>query len=201
MAMLAALPSPVNLSVAVAQPIDPAAWVQTADYPPIAVQQAQEGAALVRLHITGEGRVDDCAVVESSGSPLLDLTTCTLVRHRARYRPAADSKGRPVATTDRRRIAWKLPQDGTPGADWVPRAMSVAVKIDVDMDDKGAVAACRSTKTKSNAAELVAILDEMGKNLCAEIGGNEDGNPMRDTRGKAVPSRLTFVISADLRQR
>lgn len=50
------------------------------------------------VYISAEGRVTQCRVMRSSGSPALDAATCTLIRERFRYEPARNEQGQPVAT-------------------------------------------------------------------------------------------------------
>ena len=51
----------------------------------------------IRFTVGVNGRVSNCIVARSSGSPELDETTCRLITQRFRYRPATDAQGRPVA--------------------------------------------------------------------------------------------------------
>jgi protein TonB len=50
-------------------------------------------------------------VTGSSGSSALDQATCRLLSRRARYTPAKDSSGNPVADTDAGSIRWVLPEE------------------------------------------------------------------------------------------
>lgn len=86
------------------------------DYPVAAVRARQEGAVDFRLDITPQGRVGGCTIVRSSGSALLDATTCRLIRTRARFIPARDTKGRPAPDTVTGRVRWALPAPPLPVA-------------------------------------------------------------------------------------
>lgn len=81
------------------------------DYPAAAVRAEEEGRSLMRLEIGADGRVAACTIVESSGSNLLDAASCRHVRVRARFAPARDSKGVPVADTVIASILWQLPEE------------------------------------------------------------------------------------------
>ncbi len=78
------------------------------DYPAAAFQSGIQGSLRTRYTIDTRGRVSRCEILETSGSPLLDATTCRLVMQRYRYRPARDAEGR--ATTDiiTERHHWEL---------------------------------------------------------------------------------------------
>jgi TonB family protein len=80
------------------------------DYPAAAVRAGEQGAVGFRLEVDKAGRVAGCAITASSGSAALDATTCRLLSARARFTPARDRKGRPVADSLTGRIVWKLPE-------------------------------------------------------------------------------------------
>ena len=50
----------------------------------------------ILLTVGTDGLVKDCRVTEPSPDPEADRITCTLARERFRFRPAADSRGRPI---------------------------------------------------------------------------------------------------------
>lgn len=79
------------------------------DYPLEAVRNKEQGAVTFRLDVGSDGRPAGCAVTSSSGSALLDSTTCRLLRERARFEPARDSSGKAVADSVHGRIVWRLP--------------------------------------------------------------------------------------------
>jgi TonB family protein len=80
------------------------------DYPAAALRAEEEGAVGFRLDIGKDGRVAGCTVTGSSGSSALDSTTCALLTARARFSPALDRKGRPVADSFSGRIVWRIPE-------------------------------------------------------------------------------------------
>lgn len=69
------------------------------DYPREAIRRRQSGAVHIRFTVAEDGRVSQCAVTRSSGSPSLDDTTCRLILRRFRYEPSRDGKGRAVVDT------------------------------------------------------------------------------------------------------
>ena len=83
----------------------------TDDYPQDAIRNEDQGTTAVSLTIGTDGRVSGCNVTSSSGSSSLDNATCRIIRSRARYTPAKDQAGHPIAGTDSARIRWVLPED------------------------------------------------------------------------------------------
>jgi TonB family protein len=85
-------------------------YFTSGDYPREAVRARQQGAVRLWLRINAEGRVSDCRILQSSGTPLLDETTCNILRERARYTPAHNAQGQPVESFDGDyTINWRLP--------------------------------------------------------------------------------------------
>jgi protein TonB len=79
------------------------------DYPAEAIAAREEGSVGFELEVGSNGRVTACTVTRPSGSSALDATTCLLLRSRARFTPAVDVAGEPVADHLAGRIVWKLP--------------------------------------------------------------------------------------------
>lgn len=86
-----------------------ASYVSDSDYPASAIRAGQQGTTRFRLSVAPNGKVSDCVVTSSSGSPTLDAATCRLMKSRARFQPAKDSDGRPVEDTAASAIRWVLP--------------------------------------------------------------------------------------------
>ena len=79
------------------------------DYPVAARERQESGTVQVRLGVGADGRVTGCDVIASSGSALLDRTTCRVLRARARFTPARDGNGQPTGdsyTTPK--IVWRI---------------------------------------------------------------------------------------------
>jgi protein TonB len=83
----------------------------TDDYPQSAIRNEEQGTTAVRLSVGTDGRVSACSVTSSSGSTALDNATCNIIRRRARYTPAQDQAGSPIAGSDTARIRWVLPEE------------------------------------------------------------------------------------------
>jgi TonB family protein len=75
-------------------------YFSSADYPSSSVENREQGTVRFWIEVSAQGRVTDCHIVQSSGSAALDTATCRVMRERARYTPARDANGRPVASYD-----------------------------------------------------------------------------------------------------
>jgi protein TonB len=103
-------PAPVQSKAAGAKG-DPAQWVTSDDYPPGALREEREGVTKVTWQINEAGRIENCQVVSSSGSPDLDETACRVLTRRGRYSPALDQSGKPMRTSQSRSIRWQIPKN------------------------------------------------------------------------------------------
>lgn len=90
---------------------NPGSWVTTEDYPSRALREEREGVTGIAFDINVEGRVENCRVTSSSGSPELDDATCKNFVRRARYRPAQDDAGNPLRSSGNQRVRWQMPKD------------------------------------------------------------------------------------------
>ncbi|HCF25282.1 MULTISPECIES: energy transducer TonB [unclassified Novosphingobium] len=86
-------------------------WVTTNDYPTRALREEREGVTGYRLSIGPDGRVTDCSITSSSGSPDLDEATCSNLRRRARFNPATDGEGNPTSGSFSARVRWVIPKE------------------------------------------------------------------------------------------
>lgn len=88
------------------------------DYPR-ELRDSQVPVEVIRLEyvIGTDGRVRNCRIVQSSGTPLLDRHTCRLYEQRYRYQPARDSTGRPVEVTIRTTRSWFIAGRARPVGD------------------------------------------------------------------------------------
>lgn len=67
---------------------------------------ANTGQAILTLTVGTNGRVVECSVAESTGSPALDAELCARVASRSRWQPAHDKAGRPLAVNVRYTAVW-----------------------------------------------------------------------------------------------
>ena len=62
------------------------------------------------VQVSPEGRVTDCTVTGSSGSPDLDEAACRSISRRARFNPATNGEGEKVAGTYSNSVRWQIPK-------------------------------------------------------------------------------------------
>lgn len=86
----------------------PGDWFPIDSYPPEARAASQEGRTLFSLDIDAAGRITGCNIVESSGSELLDSTTCSQLILNGKFTPALDINGKPMRGTWKSAMRWQL---------------------------------------------------------------------------------------------
>ena len=91
-------------------PADTTGWITAEDYPKDAIRAGQQGVVTMLWRIEPSGKVEDCRIVVSSGSAVLDAVSCNLIRSRAHYKPAVDADGKPAPAWNRINFAWVLPR-------------------------------------------------------------------------------------------
>jgi protein TonB len=93
-------------------PPPPTEWplrrISPQEYPEDAMEAGAQGFVAYRLEIGPDGRVSHCSILQSSGSAALDSGTCRIASDRARFTPARDGEGRPVADTRDGWVTWRL---------------------------------------------------------------------------------------------
>jgi protein TonB len=77
------------------------------DYPPIALDNNEQGSVTVSLTIGPSGRVTGCTP-SGSASSTLKQATCRIVSSRARFSPAQDENGNPTSSTYSQTIRWQI---------------------------------------------------------------------------------------------
>lgn len=83
-------------------------WFRSDDYPPTALSEDAQGSAIVLLRFSGEGKVEDCTLIRSTGHDSLDAVTCAVALRRGRARPARDSRDLPVPSVGLVTIVWRV---------------------------------------------------------------------------------------------
>lgn len=80
--------------------------LRDSDYPRGFEAQGLAGTVGIAFRVRTDGRVDNCRVVATSGSALLDELTCRLYTERFRFRPAMTADGVPVESTLQTSFTW-----------------------------------------------------------------------------------------------
>ncbi len=83
-------------------------WFPPESYPTQARARGQEGQTVFALDLDARGRITNCTIVQSSGSDLLDSTTCAQLISNGRFKPARDAEGKPVPGRFQSAMRWKL---------------------------------------------------------------------------------------------
>jgi len=104
-------PPKLNLTRDVIAGADRTRWITTEDYPSTALRQNLQGVVVVSAMIGTDGKVRSCVVTQSSGSQLLDDTTCRLYTKRAHFTPARDADGNPTTAQHSDRFRWQIPNE------------------------------------------------------------------------------------------
>lgn len=176
----------VNVVAREARPIsDPATWITSDDYPPAAMLGDMQGATGVQMAISADGAVTGCTVILSSGHPILDDLTCSLLRLRARFEPARDRQGRAIASQLEKRIRWQMPKDAAGNTVRMPPPQPFSITVDFDIDEQGNVENC----TTSSRSGIFTAPD-----FCGTIS-SYPMEPYRDAKGVPVRKHGTYRSS------
>jgi len=105
------LPPKANLARDAVPGTDRLRWITTEDYPATALRQGIQGSVVISAMIGADGRVRSCLVTQSSGSQLLDDTTCRLYAKRAHFTPARDADGNAIPAQRTDRFRWQIPNE------------------------------------------------------------------------------------------
>jgi protein TonB len=89
---------------------NPGSWATTDDYPSRALREEREGVTRFTVSVSAEGRVTNCSVTGSSGTPELDDAACRAITRRARFTPATDGEGNPTSGTYSNSVRWQIPK-------------------------------------------------------------------------------------------
>jgi protein TonB len=90
---------------------NPGSWATTDDYPSRALREEREGVTRFSVTVSPDGRVTNCSVTGSSGSPDLDDAACRSITRRARFTPATDGEGNPTTGTYSNSVRWQIPKN------------------------------------------------------------------------------------------
>lgn len=162
---------------------NPGSWVTTQDYPAEALRANAEGVTEFLLTIGPDGTVSNCEIKSSSGSPLLDATTCQLILRRARFSPARDPFGVAVKGTYFNRVRWTIPRPPPPPAGELTTSFLVS--------PDGSHSDCRVETASGAAVAMVANADP-----CQMARGYSRG--FVDQAGKPVARRVRSTVKIEI---
>lgn len=162
----------------------PGSWIVANDYPGEARVANRDGVVAFRLDIDTSGRVSNCTVTQSSGTDILDATTCDVISRRAVFSPARDASGAAVAGIYTNQVRWLLPKKA-------PQPVASDVILSWVVDEKGVTQDCRFEKRDGWSEDNV-----MRSLQWCNLGTFTE--PFRDASGKVmrmrVRQRVTFTI-------
>lgn len=78
------------------------------DYPTAAANSGEQGNVQVVIHVDDKGAVSSCEIKTSSGYPELDTQTCNIIALRAKFEPARNGMGEPIAGEITKTVDWRL---------------------------------------------------------------------------------------------
>ena len=79
------------------------------DYPIESLRNREQGDVHFVLDVDAAGTVTACRIERSSGYSRLDEASCSMLMRRARFTPAVDDDGKPVASSYRNVVRWRIP--------------------------------------------------------------------------------------------
>lgn len=185
---------------------NPGVWANTSDYPVRALAERREGTTGFKLSVDKEGNPSTCTVTQTSGHADLDEATCNNMMRRARFYPAQNGKGAPVAGEFSSRVRWQIPEVFTSASPTIadrsfPRPPKIAdfkmlqikpddypadalaegfqgrTEVTLNVNAAGAVMHCNITKTSGHTS-----LDQKS----CEMARNWRFNPAAAKDGSAV---------------
>ncbi len=182
--MLLVVSAPAVVAGTAAIPVNnPGTWVVTSDYPTEALRQGAEGITGFRLAIDPQGKVADCAIVSTSGSPALDEATCQQVTRRARFTPAKDAAGKAVAGSFASRVRWTLPKV-------MPQPVPAEYEVSFVVAADGQITDCKIIKASGAAAQAA--------NQATPCQRQQKTKPFTDASGNAVAKLVRLRISTEV---
>jgi TonB family protein len=86
----------------------PAAWINSADYPPAMLDRGKQGLVNFRLSVSAQGTPTACEVQSSYNDKKFDEVTCAALMRRARFTPALDASGKAVPSFYLNTVRWLM---------------------------------------------------------------------------------------------
>jgi TonB family protein len=143
---------------------NPGDWFPADAYPPEAKAAGLQGRTAFAIDVDAQGRVTGCNIVTSSGSPLLDSTTCNLLVINGRFNPAHDAGGRAVPGVWTSAMVWQLT---------APSALTVPD----DIADQGALSPAEQyNESVSAAAKAQAAAQDDDQDQSQSAGDQPPGD-------------------------
>lgn len=94
---------------------NPGTWLTADDFSSF-VQRYPSAMIAFQMTVGPDGKLSDCTITTSSGSPEIDHLTCSMLRRRAHFQPVRDSEGKPATGNYIGRFSWGDRQMSAPRA-------------------------------------------------------------------------------------
>lgn len=101
-------PNP-NISRPPSPKTNPGTWAGPNDYPAEMLRRDLEGLVRFRLTVDSQGTPTSCHITRSTRPQVFDDRVCLLLLKRARFKPALDAQGEPVAAYWSSAVRWEIP--------------------------------------------------------------------------------------------
>ena len=173
--------------------------VRPADVPLELLRADEMKLVQFRITVTPAGKAQDCQIETSSGNQKIDAMTCSLVKRRARFRPATDVNGNAAYGVYRAFITWWMGNNSKAAPSVTTRDLDVTVKtlpsgipspapvklmFAVDADDHPS--SCKGERASDNPGLVAAGCGQLIKAFTAV--------PARTSAGVLVPSVQTAIV-------
>jgi len=87
----------------------PGKWLFPSDYPTVSILRGERAIVFPRLNIDETGNVTACEIQQSTKDGAFAEIVCNAFRKRAKFEPALDAAGKPVAAYWRNTVIFQLP--------------------------------------------------------------------------------------------
>lgn len=84
----------------------PGDWLRSGDYPAVMLSSGKSAVVRFRLIVDASGGVTGCSIPSSTKGEEFGKTTCNVLVKRARFTPAVDAGGKPVASYYVNSVTW-----------------------------------------------------------------------------------------------
>lgn len=172
-------------------PVQGSGLMMVNDYPNAALRSGQQGMVWVELSIDAAGKPVFCEIVHSSGFSALDDKSCFILMKRARFAPARDAAGQPIASLYRSRMDWRIDPsaqiDGLPAIvdkTFTVNRLPASVKGQLFVLVRQVVAA--NGQVESCAVEKGSGQDAIDRLACPAATGLSSTSGIHDANGMIV---------------
>ena len=161
---------------------NPGNWVTVDDYPAEALKNDVAGITGFTLSVDASGIPTACNVTQSSGSALLDSTTCSLMLQRARFLPAMVA-GKPMHGSYTSQVKWVTSEDA-------PVGPSVTIHRAI-VEADGSFSQCEQGWAKGKDTKNVVLTPDV-------CGSPRYDQGYTDSNGKPVRRQITWTTTEEV---